>query len=81
MERRDGVLTAIADYIDQRNAQDADAGLAPALASPTTATRSSAPRGARVAPVRTRVPADVRELEPVVDRLVSGLLATSPHQP
>jgi AcrR family transcriptional regulator len=82
MERRDGVLNAFAQYIHMRNAEDFQAGLVPKFASLSDC---YAIVGAIVElasrQLRTGEPADVRELEPVVDRLVSGLLATSPEQP
>lgn len=82
MERRDGVLSAFAQYILMRNAEDHRAGLVPKFASLADC---YAIVGAIVElasrQIRTGEPKDVRELEPVVDRLVSGLLATSPEQP
>jgi AcrR family transcriptional regulator len=82
MERRDGVLNAFAQYIHFRNAEDHEAGLVPKFASLADC---YAIVGAIVElasrQLRAGEPADVRELEPVVDRLVSGLLATSPNQP
>jgi AcrR family transcriptional regulator len=78
MERRDAVLTAFADYIDRRNAEDADAGLVPRLGSPHDA---FAVVGAVVEMasrhIRTGTPADIRELEPVVERLITGMLAAA----
>jgi len=78
MERRDAVLTSFADYILEVNAADAEAGLAPRLASPHDA---YAIVGAFVElasrQVRTGEPPDVRELEPVIERLLGGLLAAN----
>ena len=74
-ERRDNVLAAIALYIDTRNAEDADAGLAPRLASPDDAyavvgaTLELASRH-----IRQRVPEDIMDLEPVIERLLRGVL-------
>lgn len=82
MERRDGVLNAFAHYIYERNAIDYEAGLVPKFASLSDC---YAIVGAIVElasrQLRTRQPGDIRELEPVVERLVTGLLSTSPEQP
>jgi AcrR family transcriptional regulator len=82
MERRDRVLAAFADYIDGRNAEDSAAGLVPRLASPHDA---FAIVGAVVElasrQIRTKVPEDVRELEPVVERLITGMLAAAEDRP
>ena len=76
MERRDRALDAVARYIDELNRDDAERGRAPRLASPHDA---YAIVGAVVElasrQLRTGEPADIRELEPVVERLVFGLLA------
>jgi AcrR family transcriptional regulator len=81
MERRDGVLTAFAHYIFARNAIDAEAGLVPKF---TSLSDTYAIVGAIVElasrQLRTGEPADIRELEPVVDRLVSGLLLMAEQQ-
>ncbi|HEX8104522.1 MAG TPA: TetR/AcrR family transcriptional regulator [Solirubrobacteraceae bacterium] len=78
MQRRDRVLAAFADFIDQTNAADAAAGLVPRLASREDA---YAIVGAVVElaslQLRTGQPAEVSELEPVVERLIVGLLAAS----
>ena len=75
IERRDRILAAFADYIDFRNRQDAEAGVVPRLASPHDA---FAIVGAVVElasrQIRTGEPDDIRELEPVVERLVLGLM-------
>jgi AcrR family transcriptional regulator len=82
MERRDRVLGAFAAYIDQRNQQDAEAGLVPRLASPDDA---FAIVGAVVElasrQIRTGVPKDIREIEPIVERLIAGMLAVAESQP
>jgi AcrR family transcriptional regulator len=82
MERRDRVLAAFAAYIDHRNAEDAAAGLVPRLASPHDA---FAIVGAVVElasrQLRNREPADVRELTPIVERLITGMLAAAAEQP
>jgi AcrR family transcriptional regulator len=82
MERRDRVLAGFAAYIDQRNAEDAAAGLVPRLASPHDA---FAIVGAVVElasrQIRNSEPSDVRELTPVVERLINGMLAATGEQP
>jgi AcrR family transcriptional regulator len=82
IERRDRVLAAFADYIDHRNAEDAAAGLVPRLASPDDA---FAIVGAVVElasrQIRNKQPADVRDLTPVVERLITGMLAAAAEQP
>ena len=81
IERRDRVLAAFADYIDHRNAEDAAAGLVPRLASPDDA---FAIVGAVVElasrQLRNQRPADVRDLTPVVERLITGMLAAAGEQ-
>jgi AcrR family transcriptional regulator len=75
MERRDRALDAVAQYIDDFNREDAERGVAPRLGSPYDA---FAIVGAVVElasrQIRTGRPADIRELEPVVERLALGLL-------
>jgi AcrR family transcriptional regulator len=76
MQRRDRALDAVAAYIDDLNREDAERGVAPRLVSPNDA---YAITGAVVElasrQIRTGVPRDIRELEPVVERLILGLLA------
>jgi AcrR family transcriptional regulator len=80
-DRRDSFLAAIAAYIEQRNQQDADAGLAPRLASSDDAyavvgaTLELASRQ-----IRTGVPEHIKDLEPVIERLVRGVLAAAEGQ-
>ena len=78
IERRDRVLAAFAAYIDHRNSEDAAAGLVPRLASPHDA---FAIVGAVVElasrQIRIGEPADLRELTPVVERLITGMLAAA----
>jgi AcrR family transcriptional regulator len=80
-ERRDSVLTAIAAYIEQRNAQDAEAGRAPRLASPDDAfavvgaTLELASRQ-----IRTGIPANIVDLQPVIVRLIRGVLIAAEDQ-
>lgn len=80
-ERRDNVLAAIAAYIDQRNAQDAEAGRAPRLASFDDA---FAVVGATVElasrQIRTGIPEDILALEPVIVRLIRGVLIAAEDQ-
>jgi AcrR family transcriptional regulator len=75
LERRDRALDAVAQYIDDFNRADAERGATPRLASPDDA---FAIVGAVVElasrQIRTGRPTDIRELEPVVERLVLGLL-------
>jgi AcrR family transcriptional regulator len=76
MERRDRALADYARTIDDINREDAEHGLAPRLASPHDA---FALIGAVVElasrQIRTGDPDDIRELEPVVERLVTGVLS------
>jgi len=78
MERRDLVLTAFARYIDEVNREDAERGAAPRLGSFHDA---FAIVGAVIElasrQIRHGEPEDVRDLEPVVERLVLGLLHAS----
>jgi AcrR family transcriptional regulator len=81
MDRRDSFLTAIASYIEQRNKQDAEAGIAPRLAS---ADDAYAVVGATLElasrQIRTGIPEDIRELQPVVERLIRGVLIAAEGQ-
>jgi AcrR family transcriptional regulator len=76
MERRDRALEAVAQYLVELNEQDAEAGVTPRFASPDDA---FAIVGAVVElasrQIRTGVPGNIRELEPVVERLSLGLMA------
>ncbi len=78
-ERRDAALARVADYIDEANKADAEAGVVDRLASPHDA---FAIVGAIVElasrQLRTKEPADIRELEPVIGRLVLGLVGAAP---
>jgi AcrR family transcriptional regulator len=78
-ERRDGALTRVAEFIDEANQVDAEAGLVDRLASPHDA---FAIVGAIVElasrQIRTKDPADIGELEPVIERLVLGLVGAAP---
>ena len=79
MERRDAALLRVAAYIDEANEADAAAGNVQRLASPHDA---FAIVGAIVElasrQLRTHDPADIRELEPVIERLVLGLVGAAP---
>jgi len=78
IERRDRVLGEFASYIDGRNAIDAAEGLVPRLGSPHDA---FAIVGAVVElasrQIRTSEPATMGELEPIVDRMIVGMLAAA----
>jgi AcrR family transcriptional regulator len=78
-ERRDAALTRVAEFIDEANQADAEAGLVDRLASPHDA---FAIVGAIVElasrQIRTQDPADIGELEPVLERLVLGLVGAAP---
>jgi hypothetical protein len=76
MARRDRALDSVAQYIDELNRFDFERGAAPRFASPHDA---FAIAGAVVElasrQIRTGRPGDIRELEPIVERLAMGLLA------
>ncbi len=76
MARRDRALDAVAQYIDELNRRDHARGAAPRFASPHDA---FAIAGAVVElasrQIRTGRPANIAELEPVVERLTMGLLS------
>ena len=78
-ERRDVALARVAEYIDDANRADAEAGVVQRLASPHD---SFAIVGAIVElasrQLRTKEPEDMRELEPVIARLVLGLVGAPP---
>jgi AcrR family transcriptional regulator len=75
MEHRDRALEAVSQYLVELNREDAGRGATPLLASPHDA---YAITGAVVElasrQIRTGVPEDIRDLEPVIARLVIGLL-------
>ena len=79
MERRDAALARVADYVDEANRADAEAGVVDRLASPHDA---FAIVGAIVElasrQLRTQDPKDIRELEPVLERLILGLVGAAP---
>ena len=78
MERRDHVFAEYASYVDEVNREDAERDAAPRLASLHDA---FAIVGAVVElasrQIRPGEPEDVRDLEPVVERLVLGLMHAS----
>jgi AcrR family transcriptional regulator len=82
IERRDRVLAEYASYVNDVNREDAERGAAPRLASPHDA---FAIVGAVVElasrQIRTGEPDDIRDLEPVVERLVLGLLLAASATP
>jgi len=82
MERRDRVLAEYAAYVDDVNREDAERGSAPRLASPHDA---FAIVGAVIElasrQIRTGEPDDIRDLEPVVERLVLGLMHAAAATP
>jgi AcrR family transcriptional regulator len=75
LARRDRALDAVAQYMDELNRRDHERGAAPRFASPHDA---FAIAGAVVElasrQIRTGRPANISELEPVVERLAMGLL-------
>jgi AcrR family transcriptional regulator len=81
MERRDALITALARFIDERNAEEAEAGAAPRLASLED---SVAVVGGvfELASRQLRLgdPADIRDLLPVVERAYAGALAVAAQQ-
>jgi hypothetical protein len=82
MERRDRVLAEYASYVDEVNREDAARYGVVRLASPHDA---FAIVGAVVElasrQIRTGEPDDIRDLEPVVERLVLGLMHAAAATP
>jgi hypothetical protein len=82
MERRDRVLAEYAAYVDEVNREDAARYGAARFASPHDA---FAIVGAVVElasrQIRTGEPDDIRDLEPVVERLVLGLMHAADAAP
>ena len=80
MARRDRALDSVAQYIDELNQYDFERGAAPRFASPHDA---FAIAGAVVElasrQIRTGRPANIADLEPVVERFAMGLLAGGPE--
>ena len=78
MEHRDRVLAEYAAYIDGINREDAQGGDVPRLASPLDAFAIvAAVIELASRQIRTGQPDDIRDLEPVVGRLVLGLMHAS----
>jgi AcrR family transcriptional regulator len=75
MERRDRALEAVAQYIEELNAQDAERGVTPRLGPHDAFAIVGAVVELASRQIRTGVPGEIRELEPVVERLVLGLMA------
>jgi AcrR family transcriptional regulator len=76
MERRDRALAEVERNLDDFNREDAESGESERFASPHDA---FAIVGAMVElasrQIRTREPGDIRELEPVLERMVHGLVS------
>ena len=75
MERRDRALEAVAQYLEELNADDAERGVTPRLAEHEAFAIVGAVVELASRQIRTGVPSRIRELEPVVERLTLGLLA------
>ena len=75
MERRDRALEAVAQYVEELNADDAARGVTPRLAELEAFANVGAVVELASRQIRTGVPGRIRELEPVVERLTLGLLA------
>ena len=82
MERRDRVLAEYAAYVDEVNRADASRGSIPRFTTPHDA---FAIVGAVIElasrQIRTGQPDDIRDLEPVVERLVLGLMHAAAATP
>jgi AcrR family transcriptional regulator len=75
-ERRDRILSAFAQVLDAENAAAAKAGVVPRFASPHDAFAIVGATLELVSrQIRLGIPEDVRELEPLIERLAAGLLA------
>jgi AcrR family transcriptional regulator len=72
--RRDQALEAVAQYLDELNAEDTERGATPRLAEHDAFAIVGAVVELASRQIRTGVPGDIRELEPVVERLTLGLL-------
>jgi AcrR family transcriptional regulator len=73
--RRDRALEAVAQYLDELNVEDTARGATPRLAEHDAFAIVGAVVELASRQIRTGVPGDIRELEPVVERLTLGLLA------
>ena len=75
LERRDRALDAVAQYLEELNAHDVGRGATPRLAEHDAFAIVGAVVELASRQIRTGVPRQIRELEPVVERLTLGLLA------
>jgi AcrR family transcriptional regulator len=75
LERRDRALEAVAQYLEDLNRQDHERGDAPLLAPHDAFAITGAVVELASRQIRIGVPGDIRELEPVIERLTLGLLA------
>jgi len=75
LERRDRALEAVTQYLEELNAQDAERGATPRLREYDAFAIVGAVVELASRQIRAGVPNDIRELEPVVERLTLGLLA------
>ena len=75
LERRDRALEAVAQYLDELNAEDAARGATPRLQPHDAFAIVGAAVELASRQIRTGVPADIGELEPVIERLTLGLMA------
>ncbi len=79
MARRDRALDSVAQYIDERTRRYHERGAAPRFASPHDAFAiAGAVDELASRQIRTGRPANISELEPVVERLTMGLLSDGP---
>jgi AcrR family transcriptional regulator len=77
-QRRDQIMQGFADVLDAENAAAAGRGLIPRFASPNDAYAVVGAITELVSrQVRLGEPADVLELEPVIDRVITGVLSAS----
>ncbi len=76
MERRDGALEAVAQYLEELNAEDADRGATPRLQPNDAYAIVGAVVELASRQIRTGNPETMSELEPVIERLTLGLMAT-----
>jgi AcrR family transcriptional regulator len=75
MERRDRALEAVAQYVEELNQQDAARGVTPRLGPHDAFAIVGAVVELASRQIRTGVPGQIGELEPVVERLILGLMA------
>jgi AcrR family transcriptional regulator len=77
LERRDRALEAVTQYLEELNAEDAERGVVPRFQENDAFAIVGAVVELASRQIRTGVPDDIRELEPVVERLTLGLLAAA----